>query len=203
MSANVIINVMGTKEDVHKLFDALCKPNKYNGTGIRLDSDSIRKIEGTEFPLWEAKGETDNMPEHNHLNLGQFNDLFTDFPALGIRLIFNSADGDEATYGGVNGHCNMRGRNNQDEIDESIKEYLYNQWKTLEYVPETIIKTEAMCFEAVKLNGCALEYVPEELKTVEMCLTAVKQCGWALYAVPEELKTAELCLEAVKQYGKA
>ena len=37
MSTNVIINVMGTKEDVQKFFDVLCEPNEYGETGIRID----------------------------------------------------------------------------------------------------------------------------------------------------------------------
>ena len=100
---------------------------------------------------------------------------------------------------------------------------------TLEYVPENF--SSAICLEAVKKNGGALNYVPEELKTyelcleavaaeaydsdyalnyvpekhktAELCLVAVKKAGWALEFVPEELKTAELCLEAVKNAGYA
>jgi hypothetical protein len=61
MRANITINVMGTEEDVQKLFDALCKPNKYGGTGIRLDRDSIHPVEGSAFPLREAKGKTGKL----------------------------------------------------------------------------------------------------------------------------------------------
>jgi hypothetical protein len=45
-----------------------------------------------------------------------------------------------------------------------------------------------ICLEAVKQNGCALKYVPENLKTKELCLEAVKQDGYALKYVPENLK---------------
>ena len=60
-----------------------------------------------------------------------------------------------------------------------------------------------ICLEAVKQNGDALRYVPEELKTSEICLAAVEQDGWALLYVPEDLKTSEICLTAVKQDGMA
>ena len=60
-----------------------------------------------------------------------------------------------------------------------------------------------MCLEAVKQNGLALRFVPEEFKTSEICLEAVKEKGWVLEYVPKELRTPEICLEAVKQDGLA
>jgi hypothetical protein len=41
--------------------------------------------------------------------------------------------------------------------------------------------------------------VPDEHKTGELCFQAVRQNPWALEYVSDEHKTAELCLEAVKQ----
>ncbi|MDR0312095.1 MAG: hypothetical protein LBI14_00710 [Treponema sp.] len=89
MTTNVIINAMGTKEDIQKLFDTLCEPNKYNETGIRLDCNSIHPVESTTFPLWEAKGETDKMPKDVGKN--DFKDLYTDFPVLSmfVRIYFD------------------------------------------------------------------------------------------------------------------
>jgi hypothetical protein len=103
MSVNLTINAMGTKEDVQKLFDALCKPNEYDGgTGIKLDRNSIRPIEGTEFPLWEAKGEMDNMPERDD----QFKNLYANFNALSICLSIPSDDRKVAAWWyGADGHC--------------------------------------------------------------------------------------------------
>ena len=70
------------------------------------------------------------------------------------------------------------------------------------YVPEEL-KTLEICLEVVKSDGIALEYVPEELKTPEICMEAVKSNGYALKYVPEEIKTAEMCMEAVKSNGIA
>jgi hypothetical protein len=195
---------MGTNEDVQKLFDALCEPNKYGGTGIRLDRESIHPVKGTAFPLWEAKGGTNNMPKR--ANKDDFKDLYTDFPALSVYLIVYSENGHAVDYCGVNGHCDMLARCKQKESIDGLKVWkmLYNLWKSLKYVPETVTKTEAMCLEAVKQYGEDLQYVPNELKMTELCLAAVKRNGKALEFVPDdELKTAELCHEAVKENGSA
>jgi hypothetical protein len=57
--------------------------------------------------------------------------------------------------------------------------------------------------KAVKKDGVALCFVPEEMRTAEVCLAAVKRVGRALADVPESLKTAEVCLAAVKRVGRA
>jgi hypothetical protein len=199
MSAKVIINVMGTKEDVQKLFDTLCKPNEYGGTGIRLDRDSIRPVEGTAFPLWEAEGETDNTPKRAEED--DFKDLHANFSAVSIDLRIFWDDGSEVRYSGRNGHCGECGttpkEHAEDEFYKSLYKILFNF--KLDCLPETITMTEAMSLEAVKENGVALCDVPAEYKTVELCLEAVKKFGGALQFVPDELKTAELCLEAVRK----
>jgi hypothetical protein len=207
MSANVTINVMGTKEDIQKLWNTLCKPNGYGGrTGIKLDRDSIRSVEGTAFPVWEAKGEMDIMPEES-LDGNEFKDLYVDFPALSIYLNVYLDNRKAAVYYGVDGLCNnalLCGPvENVDALIEALRDD-YDQWKTLKYVPDSIIKTEGMCLEAVKQNGMALKYVPDKLKTAELCFDAVKRNGVAVKYIPaglktEVLKTAELCLKAAKQ----
>ena len=45
------------------------------------------------------------------------------------------------------------------------------------------------CIEAVKSDGGALLYVPEELKTLEICLEVVKSDGRALEYVPTVIKS--------------
>ena len=54
------------------------------------------------------------------------------------------------------------------------------------------ITNEAEALAAVKEDGAALRYVPDELKTAELCLEAVKRNQWAIQYVPEELKTEEI-----------
>jgi hypothetical protein len=66
-----------------------------------------------------------------------------------------------------------------------------------------INKTDKLCNIAVKLDGMALEYVPDELKTVILCKIAMTKTGMALQYVPDELKTPELCEIAVKNNGMA
>ena len=46
------------------------------------------------------------------------------------------------------------------------------------------------CMEALKSDGEAIKYVPEELLTPEMCLEAVKRNEEAIRYVPEELKNS-------------
>jgi hypothetical protein len=201
MSVNVTINVMGTKEDIQKLFEALSQPNEYGGAGIKLDRNSIRPVEGTSFPLWEAKGETDKMPERDDKN--EFKNLYADFPALSINLRIFSDDGKGVKYHGGKGRCGGQGTyeaDDESEFDEFMTKFFYDQWK-LGYIPETVTMTEAMSLEAVKENGLALQYVPNEYKTAGLCLEAVKENGLALHYVPNEYKAADLCSEAVKQNG--
>jgi hypothetical protein len=176
MGVNITINAMGTKEDVQKLWDALCEPNEYGGTSIRLDSNNIHPIKGTEFPVWQAKGETDKM--HGLADKSKFKDLFTDLSKLSFYISIYLDDGKTVDWCwiGSNRHYDM------------IPAFVYNVWKTLEYVPETITKTKAMCLEAVKQDGGSLEFVPEEFKTMDMCLEAVKQDGQAFQLVPDKMK---------------
>jgi hypothetical protein len=47
-----------------------------------------------------------------------------------------------------------------------------------------------LCLEAIRQNGCALEYVKNQ--TEELCLIAVKQNGHAIEFVDEEFKTDKL-----------
>ena len=60
-------------------------------------------------------------------------------------------------------------------------------------------RTEEMCLEAVRNNGCALAYIQNP--TEEMCLEAVRNNGYALQYINNQ--TEEMCLEAVKQNGYA
>jgi hypothetical protein len=60
-------------------------------------------------------------------------------------------------------------------------------------------QTEAICLEAVKQDGYALQYVTDQTEAI--CLEAVKQIGLALQYVTDQ--TEAICLEAVKQDGFA
>ncbi|MDR0312096.1 MAG: hypothetical protein LBI14_00715 [Treponema sp.] len=89
MSGNVTIFASGIKEDIQKLWDVLSEPNKYGGIGIKLDRNSVHPLEGPEGPIWEAIGETVNMPKEL-LKKNDFNDLYADFPALSIKIYIYS-----------------------------------------------------------------------------------------------------------------
>ena len=54
-----------------------------------------------------------------------------------------------------------------------------------------------MCIEAVKNNGNALQWIPNELRDKEMCITAVENDDSALEFVPNELH--ELCVERIDE----
>jgi hypothetical protein len=89
------------------------------------------------------------------------------------------------------------------ETAEQCLEAVKQNGYALEYVPDEF-KTAEMYLEAVKQDSrYTLQYVPDELKTAELCLIAVKEDGMALESVPSKLKTAELCLEAVKRNDAA
>ena len=62
-----------------------------------------------------------------------------------------------------------------------------------------IFENKEICLEAVRQNGCKLQYVKEQ--TPEICLVAVRQNGCALMFVKD--KTPELCLDAIRQDGYA
>ena len=64
------------------------------------------------------------------------------------------------------------------------------------------ITNEEEALAAVRRDGRALQYVPEELRTAEVCLEAVRRDGRVLGFVPDELMTEELCLEALMECGK-
>lgn len=65
------------------------------------------------------------------------------------------------------------------------------------------LKTPALCEEAVRQNGWALEFVPGELRTQELCLKAVKDAGQALQFAEHDDRTLNLCAEAVRQDADA
>ena len=65
------------------------------------------------------------------------------------------------------------------------------------------MRTPEICLEAVKSDGSALKYVPEDIKTPEMCLEAVKHSGLAISSIPKEMLTYGICLEAAKHSGLA
>jgi len=80
--------------------------------------------------------------------------------------------------------------------------------RALQYVPQEPknLRDRDMCLTAVQQNGRALQYVPQEPKNLrdrDMCLTAVQQNGRALEYVPRELRDREMCLTAVRQNGQA
>lgn len=63
--------------------------------------------------------------------------------------------------------------------------------------------TYDMCRVAVKLDGEALSYVPEELRTKEIYEIAVKKTGRMLSRVPKKYITKKMCENAVASYGLA
>ena len=90
-------------------------------------------------------------------------------------------------------------------IIENINSYLKNiciYSGQIKEVPIVLINGN-FYMKAVKENGCALQYVSENLKDKEICLEAVKENGSALRHVPERLIDKEICVEAVKQNGFA
>jgi hypothetical protein len=57
----------------------------------------------------------------------------------------------------------------------------------LDNVPEAL-KTEALCFTAVRKKGGAPSQVPKKLLTEALCIAAVKQDEQALEYVPKKLR---------------
>jgi hypothetical protein len=194
---------MGTKEDVSKLFDALCEPNKYGITSIKLDRNSIYLVKGTVFPLWEAKGETDKMPERGDED--NFIDWVFIFPAVSVYLSIFCNDGNDVVFISSNRHRIMHEviRKTKNEYDKLIKKLFFYEWKILNNIPKSITITKAMCLEVEKENSFMSNYVRDKLKTVELYLKMVKLYGPTLKYVPDEFKTAKLCLEAIKQNSHA
>jgi len=92
-------------------------------------------------------------------------------------------------------------RNDFDFLSDFIKNSKEEQ--ALLYIPTNVRGYDKLCLQAVRQNGDALQYVPENLRTPELCFEAVRQYGYELRFVPQELRTPELCLAAVRQYGDA
>jgi hypothetical protein len=74
--------------------------------------------------------------------------------------------------------------------------------RALQYVPDEFLYRE-IYLETIRLNGQLLCYVPHKLRDREIGLEAVKQDGKALYYVPEELRDSPLCMEAFRQNSEA
>jgi len=55
-----------------------------------------------------------------------------------------------------------------------------------------------VCLAAVKRDGRALQFVPDELKTAEVCIKAMAGGGKVFWHIPETQQTGELDLESVK-----
>jgi hypothetical protein len=68
-------------------------------------------------------------------------------------------------------------------------------------LPDKLVKN--FSDEKLDIIGFSLRYIADSLKTEELCFAAVKKSGWELEFVPENLKTEELCFEAVKQSWRA
>ncbi len=96
----------------------------------------------------------------------------------------------------------MEYRTETQRLLEERKEYYMNlvHQGCLLHVPINHINHE-MCIKTVKIDGCLLLSVPEELRDREICLEAVKRgssVGSPLEFVPGKLRGREMCLEAVK-----
>ena len=63
-------------------------------------------------------------------------------------------------------------------------------------------RTYIVCFEAIKLNGLELKFVPDLLKTKPMCEMAILQNCGAIQFVEEKQLTSRMCLIALKQDPK-
>jgi hypothetical protein len=70
-------------------------------------------------------------------------------------------------------------------------------------VPPTFWENYALCLEAVRADGAALEWVSATVMCEELCIEAVKADGFNLGSVPDAYKSEEVCLAAVKQNGLA
>ena len=66
-----------------------------------------------------------------------------------------------------------------------------------ELKPENI--TYTLCFEAVSIEGTALQFVPQEYLTEEMCFNAVCTDPQAFRFVPEDILTPEFCAKVISQ----
>ena len=74
----------------------------------------------------------------------------------------------------------------------------FNNGCALDFIPENL-KTLELCSDAINNNGIALGDVPVQYMTPEFCKIAVNNNAYALEYVPEHLKTVELCNLAYKK----
>lgn len=77
-----------------------------------------------------------------------------------------------------------------------------NKWWSLKFL-KPLERTLELSEKAIKLNGLALEWVPEHQKTKEMCEIAVANNPHALEWVPVKLLSSEMCLTAVTKIGNS
>ena len=73
----------------------------------------------------------------------------------------------------------------------------------LENICKAGTPTEEMCLAAVKNNGRAIRYVPQEFLSKQIQSTALKQNGLAVKYIQTEKLSEEICLEAVTENGLA
>ena len=71
----------------------------------------------------------------------------------------------------------------------------------LTYVPSEL-KTKELCSVTVDREGCTLKLVPTGLIDKEMCLVAVSNWEWALENSPSGVLDEEICLVAVSKDGR-
>ena len=70
----------------------------------------------------------------------------------------------------------------------------------LKFIDQSLENYIDICIQAVKSDGCALQFVSlpnDQTNYKDICMKAVKECGYALQFVKN--KTYEICLEAVKR----
>ena len=72
--------------------------------------------------------------------------------------------------------------------------------RALEFVPDEYL-TEELCIQAVSLNGLALEFVPDSYMSKEICKNAVQNTPEAIKFVPLHLITTQLCLKLFEKHG--
>ena len=130
------------------------------------------------------------------------------------------ADGKGWTVGQIKGYCNAKPSS---EVVKAVRDWMYANgryvavedlayaiadtdeehlslaldlggYEVLRYMDE--FATLELCFDAVKKNGMALQYVPDEFITLELCFAAVQEDARALQYVPNAFRTPELLLAA-------
>jgi hypothetical protein len=77
-----------------------------------------------------------------------------------------------------------------------------NDGHAIQFIPNDLLTYE-ICIEAVKNDGYAIQFIPNDLLTYEICIEAVKNNGHAIEFIPNDLLNYSLCLEAVKNNGYA